>query len=76
MLYVLEFHSEVGMALAFKVGKQKDLPLEPLGWPKCGSYSSKINQLIENIDLNAAFRSFIGNHILTFLTFSNIFINI
>lgn len=34
----LDFHSEVGMGMLIKVGEKKDLPSEPLNWPKCGSY--------------------------------------
>jgi hypothetical protein len=34
----LDFHSEVGMALLIKIGKDKDLPPEPKNWPQCGSY--------------------------------------
>ncbi|CAF0713230.1 unnamed protein product [Brachionus calyciflorus] len=34
----LDFHSEVGMGLLIKVGQKKDLPSEPLNWPKCGNY--------------------------------------
>ena len=37
----LEFHVEIGMVLAFKVGTESDLPKQPPGWPKCGSYSRK-----------------------------------
>ena len=35
----LDFHSEVGMALLIKIGNKNDLPKEPKGWPKCGSYA-------------------------------------
>jgi hypothetical protein len=76
-IYILEFHSEAGMALAFKVGKQNDLPLEPTNWPKCGSYySSRDDEFFENTNLNAAFRCFIGNYFLTILTYLSIFISI
>ena len=34
----LDFHSEVGMALLVRVGKQSDLPAQPLNWPQCGDY--------------------------------------
>ena len=34
----LDFHSEVGMALLIKVGKDQDLPGEPINWPQCGNY--------------------------------------
>ena len=35
----LDFHSEIGMGLLIKIGKNNDLPKEPKGWPKCGSFA-------------------------------------
>jgi len=34
----LDFHSEVGMSIIIKVGTTNDLPKEPIGWPQCGDY--------------------------------------
>lgn len=34
----LDFHAEVGMGILIKIGDKKDLPSEPLNWPKCGNY--------------------------------------
>ena len=42
----LDFHSEVGMSLLVKVGQKKDLPPEPINWPKCGNYFYKEKDLI------------------------------
>ncbi len=38
----VEFHSESGMALIFKVGTDSQLPTAPLDWPQCGNYAKKI----------------------------------
>ena len=34
----VEFHSESGMALIFKVGNEADLPAAPADWPQCGNF--------------------------------------
>ncbi|XP_047510342.1 laccase-like [Pieris napi] len=34
----IEFHVEVGMALVFKVGEEKDFPPIPRDFPRCGNY--------------------------------------
>ncbi|XP_050537356.1 uncharacterized protein LOC126903292 [Daktulosphaira vitifoliae] len=36
----IEFHVEVGMATVFKIGEDSDMPLRPLGFPKCGNYDA------------------------------------
>lgn len=38
----VEFHSESGMALVFKVGEEQDLPSQPKNWPQCGDYTNEI----------------------------------
>lgn len=38
----IEFHSEVGMALIFKVGEHEDFQLPPPDFPRCGHYAPKI----------------------------------
>jgi len=37
----VEFHSESGMALIFKVGTEAQLPAAPVDWPQCGNYAKK-----------------------------------
>ncbi|XP_014213138.1 laccase-1-like [Copidosoma floridanum] len=41
----IEFHSEVGMSLVFKVGEHEDFAQVPEGFPRCGNYKpSKDNR--------------------------------
>lgn len=35
----VEFHSEMGMALIFKVGNEALLPQAPENWPQCGNFA-------------------------------------
>ena len=37
----VEFHSESGMAVLFKVGNEAQFPPMPVDWPQCGSYTKK-----------------------------------
>jgi L-ascorbate oxidase len=44
----LDFHSEVGMALLLKVGKDEDLPkISTDYWPQCGNFKAKYLSLRE-----------------------------
>ena len=53
----VEFHSESGMALLFKVGDETQLPPAPENWPQCGNYEfSKKN----GGDCNRNGLSFVG----------------
>ncbi|XP_014230420.1 laccase-1-like [Trichogramma pretiosum] len=36
----IEFHSEVGMALVFKIGEHEDFAPVPVNFPRCGDYRS------------------------------------
>ena len=48
----VEFHSESGMALVFKIGDEKDLPAEPKNWPQCGNYADVENDESSNTTPN------------------------
>ena len=64
----LEFHTEIGMTLIFKIGNQADLPKVPEGWPKCGSYFSKSSELEPPYyEINNSGKLFI-NQIFVFFT--------
>ena len=36
----VEFHSEAGMAMVFKVGNENDMPTAPSNWPECGDFKN------------------------------------
>ena len=36
----MEFHSEAGMAMIFKVGNDSDMPAAPSNWPECGDFKN------------------------------------
>lgn len=64
----LEFHSEVGMTLMFKVGGKEDLPKAPIGWPTCGSYPYEKSSLINNV------QNLSSNRYFTIILFLIVFI--
>ena len=60
----VEFHSEAGMSLVFKVGSDSDLPPEPVDWPQCGNYVNT-----EKNTINNGIRNKISHVNALFLTF-------
>lgn len=38
----IEFHSEVGMSIVFKVGEHEQMPPVPRNFPQCGSYMPRL----------------------------------
>ena len=55
----LEFHSEIGMMVMFKVGKTSDIKNKPVGFPKCGAFSFKgleiTSKSAQNLQFNSVF---------------------
>ena len=48
----VEFHSEMGMALIFKVGNEAFLPQAPENWPKCGNFAAQTKSEISGASRN------------------------
>jgi L-ascorbate oxidase len=48
----VEFHSEMGMALIFKVGNEALLPQAPENWPQCGNFAAKTKSEISGANRN------------------------
>jgi hypothetical protein len=64
----LEFHSESGMAMLFKVGDvEKQLQEAPPGWPQCGNYLSKEAVILQGNKSSASF--YINNALYNVISF-------
>ena len=49
----IDFHSDLGMTLVFKVGNTSQFPLPPPNFPKCGSMEDS-PALLEDLPINEA----------------------